>query len=307
MELRQLRYFVTLAEELHFARAARRLNIVQPALSMQIRCLEEKLGVDLFARNRRTVELTQAGRLLFVEAGRILEQAERARDIVSRATSGMQGRVRIGYSPSAACSGLLGKAVRCFQHEAPNVELVVHDIYPHGQYAALASRQFDAVLGPTLPQLATKGIDETLLAAFPASIALRKDHRLAGKDPVDTGCLREEVFVGYAGPGDPEGGFLTRQIMGFEPRFGCRASNPFMMLSLVEAGLGIAVVSSAVENSFKLDLCYRRLRGDPPPVIDVTLISRKAETEPAVLAFVNMVRRNLSSTQDHSRPSGSRE
>jgi DNA-binding transcriptional LysR family regulator len=101
VDLRHLRYFVAVAEEKHFGRAAQRLHIVQPALSMQIRSLEEEIGGALFVRTSRNVELTQAGSLLLVEARRTLAQAERTKDIVQRSLRGETGTVRVGFAGNA--------------------------------------------------------------------------------------------------------------------------------------------------------------------------------------------------------------
>lgn len=293
MELRQLRYFVVLAEELHFARAAARLNIVQPALSMQIKRLENKLSTELFVRDRRTVALTPVGQLLFVEARQILEQVKRSYDIVKLATNGVVGRVRIGYSPDAICTGILSSTVKLFRCEAHNAELVLQDIHPYSQYKALITRQLDVVLGPSLSQLANNEIEETMLASFPPLIALPKNHRLSEYDSIDIGLLHKEVFIGYAGPGDPKGKFLTENIIGLELNFSYQASNPFMMLGLVDAGLGVAVVSSAVKHFFPFNLCWRPLLGAKTG-IDVTMMSRKGETDPVILGFINTVRSSWS-------------
>lgn len=118
MDLRPLRY-VVVTEELHFSRAASRLNIVQPALSMQIKALEEELGARLFQRNRRGVERTEAGRLFVAEAQRTLDQANRAREVARKAGDGHLGWIKIGYTAGAAYSGVLGQAVQLHREAAP--------------------------------------------------------------------------------------------------------------------------------------------------------------------------------------------
>jgi DNA-binding transcriptional LysR family regulator len=120
MDLRHLRYFLAVAEEGHFGRAARRLNIVQPALSMQIRALEEELGGPLFQRTSRRVELTEAGALLREEARRTLDQAEHTRLTVQRAIRGETGNVRVGFAGNAVFSGKLINDLRAFHRMYPD-------------------------------------------------------------------------------------------------------------------------------------------------------------------------------------------
>lgn len=123
MELRQLRYFITLAEELNFTRTAQRLHIVQPALSRQIKELEKELHILLFRRNKRSVELTESGRIFLPEAIKTLEQAEHAVTQARRAQAGIVGKIEIGYSSGSVLSGVLGAILRRYREAFPDVEL----------------------------------------------------------------------------------------------------------------------------------------------------------------------------------------
>ncbi|EJI6720895.1 LysR family transcriptional regulator, partial [Salmonella enterica] len=143
MELRHLRYFLAVAEEGHFGRAAERLNIVPPALSMQIKALEEELGGPLFMRTSRKVVLTEAGRLLQVEAQRTMDQAENARLAVQRSIRGESGRVRVGFAGNAVFSGKLTKDMRAFRKAYPDAELVAREVAPLLQADAILSGQLD--------------------------------------------------------------------------------------------------------------------------------------------------------------------
>lgn len=148
MDLRHLRYFLAVAEEGHFGRAAQRLHIVQPALSMQIKAPEEELGGPLFVRTSRKVELTDAGRLLQVEAQRTLEQADHARLTVQRSIRGETGQVRVGFAGNAVFSGKLTNDLRAFRRTYPDAELVVNEVAPLLQAEAILTGQLDVGYTP---------------------------------------------------------------------------------------------------------------------------------------------------------------
>ncbi len=143
MDLRHLRYFLAVAGEGHFGRAARRLNIVQPALSMQIRALEEELGGPLILRTRRRVELTEAGMLLREEARRTLDRAELTRLTVQRAIRGETGTVRLDFAGNAVFSGKLINDLRVFHRAYPGADLIVRELAPQLQANAVAAGQLD--------------------------------------------------------------------------------------------------------------------------------------------------------------------
>ena len=300
MELRHLRYFVTVAEELHFARAAQRLHIVQPALSMQIKALEEQLGTLLLRRNRRGVQLTEPGRLFLEEARRTLAQAERAVDVAQRAARGGLGRVRIGYSGTSAYAGVLGAAIRGYRAASPEVELTLQELHPRDHPKALKERRIDVAFGTALSLPPASGYEAIELASFPLRIALPIEHALAAKKNVTPEQLRGEPFISYVGSDDEEGIFLTRHVLGFEPIVAYRANNPVMVLSLVEAGLGVGVVSSILEHTFQGRVAYKDLAGVKLRM-DVTFIWREQESEPATLALVG-VARQMAKQRVQARP-----
>src|SRR5215218_3656300 len=156
MELRHLRYFVALAEELHFGRAAARLGISQPPLSQQIRILEETLSARLFNRTNRRVELTQAGSLFLVEARAILERANRALSVAMRAERGELGELRIAMFPSAPLLARVGDAILTFRRSYPDVQLILNEVESHQQTQGLVEgREQIAIIrsnvAPVLP------------------------------------------------------------------------------------------------------------------------------------------------------------
>ena len=143
MELRHFRYFVAVAEELNFTRAAVRLHMAQPPLSTQIRLLEEDLGVQLFVREKRRVYLTQAGRDLLVRARSILAAADQAKTAAQLAASGETGELHLGYTPSAMFTEVLPGAIRRFQNRMPHVQLHLHEMSSMDQLYAIHNRELD--------------------------------------------------------------------------------------------------------------------------------------------------------------------
>jgi DNA-binding transcriptional LysR family regulator len=192
VELRHLRYFVAVAEELHFGRAAQRLHISQPPLSQQIRRLEDELGVTLFRRNRRGVALTSAGRLLFASARPLLADAARIERVMAEASRSASGILRIGFVSSASYE-LLPAILRSFQAKYASVELALQEATTAQQVAALLAARMDVgLLRPPVPdpRLAlTSLVEERLFVALPAV------HRLAGRSSVPLGELAGEPFV----------------------------------------------------------------------------------------------------------------
>ncbi|MEN3812309.1 LysR family transcriptional regulator [Chromobacterium piscinae] len=150
MELRHLRYFLAVADEGHFGRAAEKLHIVQPALSAQIRSLEEELGVVLFVRSTRKVELSDAGRILLIEARRTVEQAERAKSVMRRAARGETGVVRIGFVGNAVAAGRLSDDLLAFHAAWPDVAVELHEMAPAEQLEAILAGRLDVGYCPQL-------------------------------------------------------------------------------------------------------------------------------------------------------------
>ena len=243
MELRHLRYFRAVAEELHFGRAAERLHIAQPPLSQQIRQLERELGVALLVRTTRSVELTAAGAAYLSRAVRILDAVDDAGEQARRIAEGVEGQLAIGCVGSATYS-LLPRLVRALGETLPGIEVSVRgEMLAPAQLAALAAGEIDlALLRPPVPQ--TGVVTETvrrdrLLAALPA------DHPLAGRHDLRVQELRDEDFVAHAGHGrSVMHGVLTAVCAdaGFVPRLRHEVMETSTLVTLVAAGLGVAIV-----------------------------------------------------------------
>jgi DNA-binding transcriptional LysR family regulator len=259
MELRHLRYFVAVAEELNFTRAAARLHIAQPPLSTQIRALEGELGVDLFLREKRRVYLTQAGEELLARARLILGAAHEAGVAVRNAASGIIGRVTLGYVASAMFSDRLPAVIRRFQRSHRHVELTLVEKTSLDQIAALHERRMDVGVLRKPESVAVEEWHQSLLIA-----AIPKDHELAKLDGVRIGDLRDQPIITY--PRDAGIGLYWPFLQlcakaGFQPNVVKEAQESSLIVGLVAAGVGIAVVPATTRCIGLPGVAYRRIKG----------------------------------------------
>ncbi|KGS00924.1 LysR family transcriptional regulator [Burkholderia sp. ABCPW 111] len=262
MDLKQLRYFVAVAEELHFGRAAKRLFISQPALSFDIRKFEDELGVQLFARTSKSVALTNAGEVLLGEARRLLLQAQEARRLTIRSASGLAGRLRIGFVNSMLYRGL-PPAVRRFEADYPNVEVVLKEMNTHEQVQAILRAQIDvgyAHWGTFPPEIDADTIfSEPFLCCLPAS------HRLARRKRIDLATLAHEPFILFPRDAAPHyHDLIIAQCVsaGFSPQIRHEARLWQTVLTMVEFEMGVALVPSVLRQVRSERLRYLPLGGD---------------------------------------------
>lgn len=302
MELRHLRYFVTLAEELHFGRAAARLGISQPPLSQQIQSLEQELGARLLLRSSRRVELTEAGRLFLAEAQGILEQAARAAQVAARAHAGELGTLSIGLFPSAPLIGMIGRGILAFRRALPDVHLTLNEYESRQQIQALAEgREQIAIVrsaaAPSLPP-ALAGFEllrERLVAVMHAEHPLA---RKRGKLPVV--ALAKEPFVFF---GSRMGQTLPAQVLslcrdaGFEPRISQIASANATVIGLVAVGLGIAIVPEAMSRLRHADVVARPL-AEPAAVTSVWLVRPAQDRSKLAANFVELLQSGSGTESD---------
>jgi DNA-binding transcriptional LysR family regulator len=282
MELRHLRYFVQVAEELHFGRAAQRLGISQPPLSQQIRALEDELGIFLFERTSRRVELTEAGTLFLVEARRTLDQAAHAIQVARRAQRGELGEIVIGFTPSAPFTPVISRALFEYRKAYPEVHLTLSEMGRERQIEAMLERRMDIgfLRGLELPAL-PRPIVGTALFEEPLLVAMRADHRLAQQDtPLRVTDLALERLVIYER--DPGAGFneqvetLWRRA-GQELLIAQETRELSTLLGLVAAGFGISVVSRSLGALHTDNVIYRPL-DDPAALSRMWLIRHEAVT-----------------------------
>ncbi|HGY3715113.1 TPA: LysR substrate-binding domain-containing protein [Citrobacter gillenii] len=292
MDLRHLRYFLAVAEEGHFGRAAKRLNIVQPALSMQIKALEEELGGPLFVRTSRKVELTEAGRLLQTEAQRTLEQADHARLTVQRSLRGETGHVRVGFAGNAVFSGKLTNDLRAFRRTYPDAELVVSEVAPLLQADAILAGQLDVGYTPDHHKIHDAALMAEQIGVWHRQVAMADDHPLAAQVSLTIDMLAEQPLIFYDAHGADESLYTAlTTIMGHAPRIAHCTASTLSVLALAAAGQGLALVPDPLQHVNIPGLVYRPL--DAPELsANLMLISRQQENKGAVQAFLQIAREN---------------
>ena len=294
MELRHLRYFLTVAEEGHFGRAAERLNIVQPALSMQIKALEAELGGPLFLRTSRRVELTEAGLLLQAEAVRTLEQAEHAQRVVKQAIRGEIGRVRIGFAGNAVFSGRLMRDIRSFHHAYPHAELQCQELAPHLQNEAINSGMLDVGYMPDYHPQQNSALAHELIGEWNRVVVMSSDHPLAGKQRLTVAMLAHEPMIMYtAHQVDSHLDAVLASLLGDALNIAYRISSTLSVLAMAGAGLGIALVPAPLAQVAIPGVVYRELDA-PMLTANLMIVSRKNECSGAVLAYLAKARANAS-------------
>ena len=304
MEQRQLRRFVAVAEELHFTRAAARLGIPQPALSLQIRQLEQELGIALFHRTKRRVELTEAGQVFLTETRRALAQLDWAARAARRAGQGEVGRLALGFVGPATYS-VLPPILRAFHERFPDVELDVDEMNTGRQLPAL--REGRIQLGFLRPPAADESNDlviETVLREA-VVVALRRGHPLAGDRVLHLSELVNEPLLIFRRDLEPT---LYDSYMrlcadaGITPRV-LHAANPMhLIVGLVAAGLGFAILPASVRNLQRPDVIYRTLQPQPPRV-EIAAAWRPDDPSPVLRAFLEVMRNVVGHQTQAGRPS----
>jgi DNA-binding transcriptional LysR family regulator len=260
MELRHLRHFVALAEELHFGRAARRLSISQPPLSASIRQLEEDLGVRLFERSSRQVRLTAAGAALLVEGRRILAQAADARALVGRIASGLSGRLQVGFVASMLYRGL-PELLAGHARSHPGIEVVLRELNSGEQVDALLAGRLDAgfVHAPTLPA----GLEGVEVLVEPFVCCVPQAHPQARRRHADLARLSGEPLVLFAREVSPE--YHDRIVSlciesGFAPQQRHEVRHWLTVLAFVAAGMGVALVPASLARAGMAGVRFLALR-----------------------------------------------
>jgi DNA-binding transcriptional LysR family regulator len=263
VELRHLRYFRAVAEELHFGRAAERLHIAQPPLSQQIRQLERELGVALLVRSTRKVDLTPAGAAYLNRAVAILDAVDDAAEQAQRIAGGTEGRLAIGCVGSATYS-LLPQLVRALHEALPGVDVSVRgEMLVPAQIAALLAGEIDlALLRPPVEQ---SGVLLETVRRDRLLVALPEGHALAIRDELRINDLRDEEFVAHAGHGRSVMNSVVTAMCadaGFVPRVRHEVEETSTLVTLVAAGLGVAIVPDPTAALDIAGVCYRPLVPD---------------------------------------------
>jgi DNA-binding transcriptional LysR family regulator len=297
VELRHLRYFVAVAEECHFGRAAERLHIAQSPLSQQIKQLETELGLQLLTRSTRRVELTPAGQRYLERARQVLALVDHAGAEATRVASGDLGHVAIGFTGSATYEVLpsLSKALRA---ELPGIVVELRgELLTPSQVAGLLEGQLD--VGLLRPPVGDADLEVELLRREPLVAVLPANHPLAAQAHVEMVDLRDEPFVGYPSQHRSvvhDAVLEACRGAGFVP-VATEVAETSTLVSFVAAGLGVALVPRSVQHLRITGATYRPLAG-PVPTVDLAVATRRHDASPAVARVVNVVRRLLSDQQD---------
>ena len=298
IELRHLRYAVTVAEEGHITRAAERLGLQQPPLSQQIKALEEQLGVALFRRLSRGVVATAAGKAFVERARAILADVDGAVEAARRAGRGEDGRLAIGFTGSAAFHPLVTGVVRELRDSAPLLALTLEEANSGTSLEALRAGRLDAAFVRALPEAyegvsARRLLDEEMLAVIPDPHPLLQDW--PEDQPRPLAALAEAIFVLYhrpSGPGLYDAIIAACDKAGFSPRVGQEATQMISTLSLVAAGLGISLVPASMARFGTTGIAYRRLKQDEAPSAPLFLIWRSGEESGPLARLLADVRRH---------------
>ncbi|MGB7802819.1 LysR substrate-binding domain-containing protein [Buttiauxella sp.] len=292
MDLRHLKYFLAVAEERHFGRAAERLHIVQPALSMQIKALEAELGGPLLIRTSRRVELTEAGKLLQAEATRTLAQVEHTRLAVERSIRGETGRVRIGFAGNAVFSGRLMQDIRSFHNDYPDAELICQELAPQLQQEAIQNGTLDVGYMPDYDPDHDSTLVYESVGEWGRAVVMSSEHRFADKEILTVDMLAHEPLIMYAiNDADSQLDRQLQKLLGDSLHIAYRISSSLSVLAMAGAGLGIALVPAPLAQVAIPGVIYRVL-DSKELAANLMMVSRKEEPSAAVIAYLNHTRKH---------------
>ncbi|MDR3400430.1 MAG: LysR substrate-binding domain-containing protein [Pandoraea sp.] len=286
MELRHFRYFVTLAQTLHFGRAAQALDIAPPTLTVQIQDIERALGVQLFVRSRRDVRLTPAGEMFLVEAQQVLAQAERAVLAGQRAGRGETGRVEIGYIGSAVYSGVLQTQLATFRQAWPGVIVTAREVPQSELPAMLAENRIDVAL-VRMPMNLHNRHRAHVLFRDSFCVALPAENALATQaGAVDADALESERFIN---PEQTLGTYETARRGGFTPTIGSAPGSLVAVLTQVALGEGVAIVPDVLVGATAIPgVVFKPLAG-PPIHSEIAAVFRSFEPSLAVSKLIAQI------------------
>lgn len=301
-DLRQWRYFVAVADERHFGRAAERLSMTQPPLSQAIRALEDALGVALFARTKRSVELTAVGAALLPDVRRLIAAADALPPLAQSLARGEAGSLALAFV-STADYGLLPQLLREFGARYPHVRLQLAEATSDVQIEELVAGRIDAglVIPPVPPRHAASlsylpVLREPLVVAMPAEAADAAEAAeaadAAADAPVriaDIASLPLVIFPRRLAPGFYDIITGCYGAAGVTPRIGQEAIQMQTIVSLVSAGMGVALVPQSLRNLRRTGVVYRAL-ADPAPVVETGLVWRTDDVSPVLAGFIDVVR-----------------
>jgi DNA-binding transcriptional LysR family regulator len=293
IDLKQLRYFLAVAEEKSFSRAAERLHISQPPLSQQIMKLESELGVRLFTRTTRSFELTVAGKALMVEAAELLAKMRMTIDTIRQIDRGEVGRLRVGIVGSAMW-GPIPSLLEQFQSQYPRVTWTIHELGPNDQWEALRARQIDVgfwreprIEGDVLKQA---NLRQDLCFQENVCVAINAKHPLAQNEAIELIDIAHEPMLTLHLDQSAEPRYLIQCCVnaGFQPTIFQEAAEPQTLLAMVGAGLGVALLPQTTSRIGWPGVRFLPIRTDPPSA-NLYIAYPVEGDAPVVRAFLNIL------------------
>jgi DNA-binding transcriptional LysR family regulator len=301
MELRHLRYFVTVAEEENVTRAARRLHVSQPPLSRQVRDLERELGVSLFDRGANGVRLTEAGQTFLVEARAVLQRADEAVELVQAVAAGKRGKVRVGHASPAV--EILRRALRSFSRTHPHVSVDLREETSRAMLRGLRDRTLDVALTVAISPRDFEGLAVESLGAHPVRVAVNRKHRFARLREVPLREVAREPIVAFTRSEHPEAYAGVLKILApytRSPKIVEEYDSFTSLIAAVEAGRGVALIVQIMSLIAGDRLVLRPLK-PAPPQLPIAMAYRKDGISAATAAFLAATR---AATPKRSRSAG---
>ncbi len=307
VDLKQLRYFIAVAEEASFSRAAAKLHITQPPLSTRIKQLEEEIGVALLERSTRSVQLTEAGGVLLGEARQLFVQLERSLQTTQRVGHGEIGNLALGFVPSAANSAF-PPLLKTFRQKYPDVAISLHEMSPAEQVEHLHAKRIDAAFfylpSGSQPPFGYPDLDSQAVVQEPLVAIFPKGHPLTAWRRIDPGLLAGEPFIlvaAHRGPGLR--GIILEQCRkaGFMPDVVQEATLIQTIGGLVASGVGIALVPASLRRLQNTGVDYRPLQGEAPTV-SMGIVWRRNEVSKILQAFLWVAAQQVENPHEASSP-----
>jgi len=299
MELIQLRSFKAVAHCGSFSRAADFLGLSQPAVSRHLAELEEELGVRLFSRDRRQIEITQSGSTFLTRTEAILHSLEEARAEIASLDNGESGRVHVGFLPYTS-GPFLFRLLEEFRREHPGIHVLLHDMSPLDIQKALVSGKLDVGLNREIPKRAQEPIDSTVLASDHLVAVLPRDHPLADRETINLWDLQQEDFVSckreFATPLF-DATIQACAEQGFAPRIVSEAVTPHGAVFAVAGGSVVGITFSAIRFFFSEGVVFIPFR-QTTPRLNLTLETRRGAISPSTDIFCEFIRQRIKTVSD---------
>ena len=293
MELRHLRYFLVVAEELNFTKAAAKLRVAQPALSRRVADLEDEIGVDLLKRSPRGVVLTAEGKLFLEKTRHLLKLADESVEQVRALARGQFGELHIGYAPVPTVE-ILPPALAAYQKAFPGVRILLHDLSEQELIDGLQNGKLELALMPEVAGLQGGNLQFEAIRSYPICVALAPTHKFARLKSITLDAVAAEPLIGFNRKEYPDYyGALDRMFgrLGIKPRFVVECDSASSLITEVETGHGIAVASPILKHVSGKRLLYRPLAGTTERMCVGIARATKGDVTPAGEKFCEIVRK----------------